>query len=75
MFEHIGPWEVLFISFISMLSLAGYCLPTFICMARRTKKSIGIVLLNILAGWTFIGWIVALVWSIMDDRKREPLKS
>jgi hypothetical protein len=29
---------------------------------------LGIVLLNVLAGWTVIGWIIALVWAFSPDK-------
>jgi hypothetical protein len=28
------------------------------------KSILGILLVNILTGWTFIGWVIALVWSL-----------
>jgi len=40
-----------------------YMLPSFVAYKRgRTNKS-PILLLNLLLGWTFIGWVIALVWS------------
>lgn len=47
-----------------IVSLGLYFLPTIIAVARGKKSILGIVLLNVFAGWTFIGWIVALVWSL-----------
>uniref|UniRef100_A0A6M3J0P8 Putative superinfection immunity protein n=1 Tax=viral metagenome TaxID=1070528 RepID=A0A6M3J0P8_9ZZZZ len=27
----------------------------------------GIAILNIFLGWTFVGWVVALVWAVSDS--------
>jgi hypothetical protein len=38
-------------------------LPTLIAFQREHDRRIEITFLNLLAGWTGIGWIVALVWA------------
>jgi len=38
-----------------------YFLPSII--AHRKHAFLGVFLLNLLLGWTIIGWIVALVWA------------
>lgn len=40
-----------------------YFLPSFLalCFGHRDKGAI--LMLNILLGWTVIGWIIALIWS------------
>ncbi len=50
--------------FIFFCSLAFYFLPTIIALARRQRNTLAIFLLNFFLGWTFIGWVVALVWSV-----------
>lgn len=57
-FFHVGPlfW---------LVSLFLYFLPAF--LARNKPNFTSILILNILAGWTFIGWIIALVWAISSD--------
>ncbi|TRZ48114.1 superinfection immunity protein, partial [bacterium] len=32
---------------------------------RQHKNSLAIFLLNLLLGWTVLGWVVSLVWSVM----------
>lgn len=51
-----------------LISLALYFLPIIVAIARRKRDVLGIVLLNVLAGWTFIGWIIALIWAFLPDR-------
>jgi hypothetical protein len=50
-----------------LASLALYLLPTIIVLARRKKNVLGPILVNVLLGWTFIGWIVALIWALTVD--------
>jgi hypothetical protein len=44
-----------------------YFLPSIIALARSKRDIASILLLNILLGWTVIGWIVALVWAVKTD--------
>jgi hypothetical protein len=38
-------------------------LPTLIAFRRGHEHQVAITFLNLLTGWTGIGWIVALVWA------------
>lgn len=51
--------------FVILLPL--YFLPTLI--SRRKRNATAIFWLNLLAGWTFIGWIAALIWA---NHERHP---
>ena len=42
-----------------------YFLPAII--GHNKRDAAGIFLLNLLAGWTGIGWIVALLWACASD--------
>ena len=44
---------------------AVYFLPSFIAFSRDHKNKIAIFLLNLLLGWTVLGWVGSLVWSVM----------
>ncbi len=48
-----------------VLIFALYFLPTLIAFLRQHKNSLAIFLLNLLLGWTVLGWVVSLVWSVM----------
>ena len=54
------------ISFI--ISLALFFLPFFIALVRKHKNTLAIFLLVLFLGWTFIGWVGALVWACLDKR-------
>ncbi len=44
-----------------------YFLPSIVALIRSKRDTLGIFLLNLFLGWTFIGWIVALVWAVKAD--------
>ncbi len=46
----------------------GYLLPWAIAASRGVRNSGGIFWLNLLTGWTFIGWFVALVMAVQRHR-------
>ena len=45
--------------------LALYFLPTIVAGGRHLHERTGIFLLNLFLGWTFIGWVIALIWAIV----------
>jgi len=49
------------------LILGLYFLPTVVAHFRKKKNAGAIFILNFFLGWTFIGWVVALIWAAMDD--------
>jgi hypothetical protein len=50
-----------------LMLLALYFLPTLI--ARDKKGATGIFLLNFFLGWTFFGYMIALLWALAADPK------
>jgi uncharacterized membrane protein YccC len=49
--------------------LALYGLPIVIGVVRKHPQIAPIALINVLLGWTVIGWIGALVWSVARFRR------
>ncbi len=43
-----------------------YFLPTILANKRNHKNVPAIFLLNLLLGWTFVGWVIAIIWAVMD---------
>lgn len=55
------------------LAVCLYFLPTIIAATSKPKhrQVDAIVALNLLLGWTLLGWVAALVWSL--TKSAEPL--
>jgi hypothetical protein len=43
-----------------------YFLPSII--GKDKKDALGIFLLNLLLGWTLVGWVLALLWACASER-------
>ena len=56
-----GPFMT-FLGFAAV-GLALYFLPTIIANVRSHRNTMAIVMVNIFLGWTFLGWVAALVWA------------
>lgn len=48
---------------------ALYFLPYIVAKKRKHQNAEAIGILNLLAGWTAIGWIIAIVWSATNSKK------
>ena len=44
-----------------------YFLPSIIAAAKSKRDLVSIFVLNLLLGWTAIGWVIALVWALRTD--------
>lgn len=44
--------------------LALYFLPTILALARSRYGAGAVFVVNLVFGWTILGWIVALIWSL-----------
>jgi RsiW-degrading membrane proteinase PrsW (M82 family) len=44
-----------------------YLLPAFVAGKRKHKNGAAILVLNLLLGWTVLGWIIALVWACTSN--------
>ena len=55
---------------VLIIGLAIYFLPTAIAINRGHMSKGAIFALNLLLGWIGIGWIVALIWSLTRNIRR-----
>ena len=52
-----------------VLFLFIYFIPTLLALGSKKDNFFAIMLLNLLLGWTLIGWFVALIWAATKDKK------
>lgn len=51
----------------AVLILGLYFIPSYI--ARNKHNADAIMVLNLLLGWTLIGWVIALIWASCKDKQ------
>jgi hypothetical protein len=61
-----GYFGISFTVFFLMIALIiiVYFIPVMIAVARKHRKATWIFLVNLLLGWSVLGWIFALVWAL-----------
>ena len=63
---------------VTVLLIVGvllYFVPFVVAVQRDHNQRTAIGVLNLLLGWTFVGWVVALVWALIvtpkaDEKRR-----
>ena len=48
---------------IVVLSILLYLLPSIVASRRNHLQATPIFIINLLTGWTGIGWVLALAWA------------
>ena len=48
----------------AVVGVALYLLPSIVARQVQHHNVVAIVVLNVLLGWTLLGWIGALVWAL-----------
>lgn len=51
---------------LCIIAFIFYFLPSFVGHGR--KHAAGIFLTNLLLGWTFFGWCIALIWAVSSPK-------
>lgn len=62
--------NVTIIRIVAGLLFLGICLPLYFLpsiLGRKKRNHVAIFAVNLLAGWTFIGWLAALIWALTND--------
>ena len=57
---------------LAIFALALYLLPSMIASKRRHRNKNAIYALNILGGWTALGWIISIVWAFTNNTTPDP---
>jgi uncharacterized membrane protein (DUF485 family) len=56
-----------------MLIAIIYMLPTLIAYARDIPQRRMITVLNIIFGWTLIGWVATFIWAMSAETEQDEL--
>ena len=69
MFEELGvEGTIALIIFIAMV-FTFYMFPWVISLMRDHPHRLGIFFLNLLLGWSLVGWVAALVWAFVKPQE------
>jgi len=49
-----------------IMFLVVYFIPTIVANNMEKKNIMAIFVLNLFLGWTFVGWVIALVWACTE---------
>ncbi|MEW7291479.1 superinfection immunity protein [Aquimarina sp. 2304DJ70-9] len=52
-----------------IVGICFYFIPSIIALLRMKKNLVAIIALNFFLGWSLIGWVISLVWSLSSDSK------
>ena len=68
-------WAMAIVAGLALLAFAAalYLIPTIVAYRRKSQNRGLIATLNVLAGWTGIGWLAALVWATADHNYQPPV--
>ncbi len=58
--------EILIGILIPLTIFAIYFAPAFVAHNRKHKDENAIAVLNLFLGWTFLGWVVAMIWAMKN---------
>jgi hypothetical protein len=69
-FHVSGSREVLLLLLLPAMSL--YFIPSIIAAVRHCRTTVWVFAINVLAGWTVVGWVVALGVAAGSQRGDRP---
>ena len=47
--------------------LAVYFIPVIVAYIRKHNNTLAITIMTLFLGWTFFGWLAALLWALNSD--------
>jgi len=64
-------WMIFAIILLLMVPL--YFVPSIVAVVRDHQQKVAIILVNFFFGWSGLGWLGALLWSILGKSNREAI--
>ena len=56
-------FEAVTLLLVILVGSIFYLFPAMVAHYKRHRQQTAILILNLLLGWTFLGWVLALVWA------------
>jgi hypothetical protein len=53
---------------VTLMGIFLYFIPSFVAWYRNHRQFNAIFILNFLLAWTIIGWVIALIWSVIKEK-------
>ena len=60
-----GQLALLGLGLLGFGAVLVYFFPSFV--GRNRREGLSIFLLNLFVGWSFLGWVIALIWAVTKD--------
>lgn len=60
--------DMLFGMMLLVCAVFIYLIPSVVAFSKGHRNAMAILMLNVLLGWTFLGWVAALVWAMTRDK-------
>lgn len=58
---------------ILLVVVLVYFIPASVAVLRRHPNRVALFAANVIFGWTFIGWGLCLVWSLLTSNRSKPM--
>lgn len=65
--------QIIFIFLGLGLALPVYLIPSIIATRKKKNSAGAIIAVNLALGWTFLGYLLALVWALTNDKKEQQI--
>ena len=67
-----GVIAVIAVILVIILGFIAYIVPTIVALRRHVPNAGSVIVINMLLGWSIIGWAVALAMACRDNAPRYP---
>jgi len=57
-----------FLLIFALIGVGLYFTPLMVAIVRKKSNVVAIGILNLCLGWSFVGWVVSLVWAFSKDQ-------
>jgi Superinfection immunity protein len=75
MSPHVLPSNVALAVVLLVLTAILYLFPGIVAVQRDHRHAVAILVFDLFLGWTFLGWVIALIWALTEVDYREWLQS